>query len=228
VRPSRLGVSSLVIAATLTSSVAIGAALTPSTAADSGSTATRAAVARAVEVACVGTETSCRATVKLTGGASNKRVVIALPSTGMRLESVRPTSSDLKGAYLISGQARTAARRYAFTLNAARAPRGSAIVLRFRTPRNTTPRIIRCNGGATQCIAKLPLRGGAAHRKVVVQLPATDLGLVSVKPSTPTLRGAYSLTDQRLRAGHSEYQFVLDAVAGAPAGSFLRLAFATY
>jgi hypothetical protein len=60
----------------------------------------------------------------------------------------------------------------------------------------------------------------------VVQLPATDLGLVAVQPSSPSLRGAYSMARQHLRAGESEFVFVLSAVQAAPQGSHLTLTFA--
>lgn len=198
----------------------------------SGAAAPASAEAHAVRqstttVRCTGTATSCTATVSLAGGASNKRVVIQLPEAGMRLKSARPTSANLDGSYLISDQSSYAGgHRYAFTLSAAEAPRGSALKLRFTRPSGSTPHIVRCTGSASLCRATIPLGGGASNRKVVVQLPATDLGLVAVKPSSRTLNGAYSMSRQHLRAGDSEYAFVLSAVQGAPRGSHLTLTFA--
>jgi hypothetical protein len=179
-------------------------------------------------VRCTGTATSCTATVSLAGGASNERVMIQLPEAGMRVKSVRPTSADLDGSYLISNQSSTAGgHTYAFTMSAAEAPRGSALKVRFTRPSGSTPYIVRCTGSASLCHATIPIGGGASNRKVVVQLPATGLGLVAVKPSNSTLDGAYSMTRQHLRAGDSEYAFVLSAVQGAPRGSHLTLTFAS-
>jgi hypothetical protein len=45
---------------------------------------------RAVAVRCRGVPSLCRARVSLAGGASNKKVVIGLPDTDLRLSSVRP------------------------------------------------------------------------------------------------------------------------------------------
>lgn len=179
-------------------------------------------------VLCVGSSTSCTASVSLAGGASNQKVVIALPATGLRLVSARPTSSELDGAYLVSDQAmQPGGRRYSFILNAAESPAGSALRFTFRKTPSVTPAptILRCRG-AMACAVKVPLGVGASNRHVVVQLPRTDLGLISVKPSSPTLRGAYSISDQRLRRHHSEYEFVLNAVQATPAGSYLTMTFA--
>lgn len=186
------------------------------------------ATAPATTVRCTGTATSCTATVSLAGGASNERVVIQLPQAGMRVKSLRPTSADLDGSYLISDQSSYAGgHKYAFTMSAAEAPRGSALKVRFTKPSGSTPRIVRCTGSASLCHATIPIGGGASNRKVVVQLPGTGLGLVAVKPSSRTLEGAYSMTRQHLRAGDSEYAFVLSAVQGAPRGSHLTLTFAS-
>ena len=108
-----------------------------------------------------------------------------------------------------------------------RSPQGSALQFRFTRPSGSTPHIVRCTGNASLCHATIPIGGGASNRKVVVQLPGTDLGLVAVKPSSQTLEGAYSMTRQHLRAGDSEYAFVLSAVQGAPRGAHLTLTFAS-
>ena len=136
---------------------------------------------------------------------------------------------NLDGAYLVSDQARSAnGRQYTFALSAAEAPQGSALKFAFHTPGQRNAEIVRCTGGGATCTAQVGIGGGASNRLVVVQLPRTDLGLVSVRPSSSTLRGAYSLSDQRLRKGDSEYQLVLSAVEGTPAGSNLILTFARY
>ena len=64
-----------------------------------------------------------------------------------------------------------------------------------------------------------------ANRKVVVQLPGTDMAPASVAPGSPTLEGAYEIADQKLRTGGSEYVFTLSADQATRAGSYLRVAF---
>jgi hypothetical protein len=208
----------------LSSALAVGAFSLPAQGAVPGT----GSAGRSAEVACVGSSTSCTASVSLAGGASNKTVVVALPASGLRLVSAMPSSPNLDGAYLVSDQAMKAGgRRYTFTLNAAEAPAGSKLRFTFRKPGSVTPAptILRCTG-AMACTVKVPLGGGASNRHVVVQLPRVDLGLISVKPSSPVLKGAYSVSDQHLRKGHSEYEFVLNAVESTPAGSYLTMTFA--
>jgi hypothetical protein len=59
----------------------------------------------------------------------------------------------------------------------------------------------------------------------VIQLTDDDLRLLSVAPNRASLRGAYSITDQRLRQGGSEYALRLNAVRSISRGSFLRFRF---
>ena len=66
----------------------------------------------------------------------------------------------------------------------------------------------------------------AAAQPVVIQLPGADLGLVSVRPSNPTLAGAYDVSNQQFREGNSEYSLVLSAPESALAGSYLTFRFA--
>ncbi len=210
------------VGATLSAAVAVGVVLAPA----NGAAPTTESAGRTTQVKCVGSTTSCTASVSLAGGASNEKVVITLPSTGMRLVSFKPTSPNLDGAYIVSHQASKAGgRQYTFTLSAAEAPAGSALKVSFRKPGTAAPSILRCTG-AMGCTVKVPLGGGASNRHIVVQLPRTDLGLISVKPNSPVLNGAYSISDQHLRKGHSEYEFVLNAVQSIPAGSYLTLTFA--
>ena len=220
----------IIIAALATGATVSAAALTAGAVSPPahGAAASVGSSARAVQVSCVGSATACTATVGLAGGASNEKVVIRLPAAGLRLVSAAPTSSELNGAYLVSDQAmQPGGRSYTFTLSAAEAPARSALKFTFRKPPTTTPTptILRCTG-AMACTVKVPIGGGASNRRVVVQLPRLDLGLISVKPSSRTLRGAYSISDQRLRRHHSEYEFVLSAVQGTPAGSYLTMTFA--
>jgi pimeloyl-ACP methyl ester carboxylesterase len=84
---------------------------------------------------------------------------------------------------------------------------------------------VRCRGGPGLCRARVSLAGGASNKKVVVGLPDTDLGLSSVRPNRSSLRGAYGLFANRLRAGGSEYVFRLNAAQSIPRGSDLLLEF---
>lgn len=89
-------------------------------------------------VACRGGSHVCRARVSLAGGASNERIVIRLTDTDLRLVSVRPNRSYLRGAYLVSGgRFRLGGSEYVFTLNAVQSIRvGSYLFLTFRAPRD--------------------------------------------------------------------------------------------
>ena len=87
------------------------------------------------------------------------------------------------------------------------------------------PATLRCRGGADSCRARVDLAGGASDKKIVIRLSDTDLRLVSVRPNRRSLRGAYGLFGQRLRAGGSEYVFRLNAVQSIRRGAFLTLTF---
>ena len=94
-----------------------------------------------------------------------------------------------------------------------------------RELRMVRPATVRCRGGGDSCRARVSLAGGASDKRVTIELPDTDLRLVSVRPNRPSLRGAYGLFDQRLRRGGSEYTFGLNAVQSTPAGSDLVFTF---
>jgi pimeloyl-ACP methyl ester carboxylesterase len=89
---------------------------------------------RAATVRCRGGPSSCRVRVSLAGGASNKRVVIRLSDTDLRLVSVRPNRRSLRGEYGLSDhRLRRAGSRYVVTLDAAQSiRRGSYLVFTFR------------------------------------------------------------------------------------------------
>ena len=53
-------------------------------------------------VRCRGDGDSCSARVSLAGGASNKKVVVDLTDTDLRLVSVRPNCRSLRGAYKLA------------------------------------------------------------------------------------------------------------------------------
>jgi pimeloyl-ACP methyl ester carboxylesterase len=83
----------------------------------------------------------------------------------------------------------------------------------------------RCRGGGSSCRARVSLAGGASDKKVVIRLTDTDLRLVSVRPNRGSLRGAYGLFANRMRAGGSEYVFRLNAAQSTPRGSYLVFTF---
>jgi pimeloyl-ACP methyl ester carboxylesterase len=87
------------------------------------------------------------------------------------------------------------------------------------------PAAVRCGGGPESCRATVNLAGGASDKRVVIRLSDSDLRLVSVRPNRRSLRGAYGLSDQRLRAGGSEYVFRLNAVQSTRRGAYLTLTF---
>ena len=86
---------------------------------------------------CRGGPGLCRARVSLAGGASNKRVVIRLPDTDLRLSSVRPNRRSLRGAYgMFANHLRHRGSEFVFRLNAAQSiPRGSHLTFTFRATR---------------------------------------------------------------------------------------------
>lgn len=101
----------------------------------------------------------------------------------------------------------------------------SAIDSVRRELRMVRPATARCRGGGDSCRARVSLAGGASNKRVVVRLTDTDLRLVSVRPNRRSLRGAYGLFANRLRAGGSEYVFKLNAAQSIPRGSDLLLEF---
>ena len=87
------------------------------------------------------------------------------------------------------------------------------------------PTTVRCRGGGDSCRARVSLAGGASNKRVTIELPDTDLRLVSVRPNRRSLRGAYGLFGQRLRSGGSQYLVRLNAVQSIPPGSDLIFTF---
>ena len=94
-----------------------------------------------------------------------------------------------------------------------------------RVLRMVRPAAVRCRGDADSCRARVSLAGGASNKKVVIDLTDTDLRLVSGKPNRRSLRDAYGLFGQRLRAGGTRYAFRLDAVQSIRRGAYLTLTF---
>jgi pimeloyl-ACP methyl ester carboxylesterase len=89
---------------------------------------------RPAAVRCRGGAASCRARVSLAGGASNKKLVIDLTDTDLRLVSVRPNRPSLRDAYGLSDpRQRQGSLQYQVTLSAAQSiPRGDDLIFTFR------------------------------------------------------------------------------------------------
>jgi hypothetical protein len=83
---------------------------------------------------------------------------------------------------------------------------------------------VQCRGGSSACTARVSLAGGV-NEPVVIRLSDTDLRLVSVSPNRASLRGAYLLTHERLRAGGSEFVARLTADQSIGRRSFLTFRF---
>jgi hypothetical protein len=101
----------------------------------------------------------------------------------------------------------------------------SFLTFRFREHGGGRTTVVRCRGGSNACTARVSLAGGASNEPVVIQLTDDDLRLLSVRPNRPGLRGAYSITSQRLRPGGTEYALRLNAVQSIRRGSFLIFRF---
>ncbi len=109
---------------------AISGALLPLAAA--GALATPAS-ARTLSITCRGGSGSCNAVVPVAGGASNEKLRVALTDTNLKLVSVTPRPSFIRGGYLLTrGSYSLGGSLYTVTLNAVRAiPRGATLTLRF-------------------------------------------------------------------------------------------------
>jgi hypothetical protein len=85
-------------------------------------------------IRCKGGPRACTATVPIAGGASNRKLIIKLTDTNLRLLSVTAVPVRSNGAYLLTGgRFMTGGSQYRVTLDAARAnPKGSHLVMRFR------------------------------------------------------------------------------------------------
>jgi pimeloyl-ACP methyl ester carboxylesterase len=94
-----------------------------------------------------------------------------------------------------------------------------------RILRMVRPATVRCRAGADFCRASVSLAGGASNKQVVIRLSHSDLRLVSVRPNRRTLRDAYGLLGQRLRAGGTKYTFRLNAAQSIRRGAYLTITF---
>jgi hypothetical protein len=97
---------------------------------------TDALAAQPKPIKCKGGSSSCVATISLAGGASNKKLRIALTDTDLKLVGVSAKPSEVKGAYNLSkGSYSLGGSLYTVTLNAVKAiPKGATLTLKFAVP----------------------------------------------------------------------------------------------
>ncbi len=112
------------------------ALLAPAAHAAHGDAPSGEAAAKAVNVKCKGGSNECRAVVSLAGGASNRKLRIALSDTDLKLAGVTPKPSSVKGAYNLSkGGYSLGGSLYTVTLNAVQSiGKGATLTLRFAVP----------------------------------------------------------------------------------------------
>ncbi len=91
------------------------------------------AAARPLNVRCLGGGSSCSAIVGLAGGASNKKLQIALTDTNLKLVRIVAKPSSVRGAYLLSGgRYSLGGSVFTVTLNAVRSiGKGATLTLEF-------------------------------------------------------------------------------------------------
>jgi hypothetical protein len=91
------------------------------------------ASAKTVSIKCRGGSSSCTATIGLAGGASNKKLKIALTDTNLKLVGASVKPSEVKGAYSLSkGGYSLGGSLYTVTLNAVQSiPKGATLTLKF-------------------------------------------------------------------------------------------------
>ena len=98
--------------------------------------ASASASSKPVAITCRGSSSSCSAVINLAGGASNKKLRIALSDTDLKLVARVVKPSSVRGAYSLShGSYSLGGSLYTVTLNAVQAiPRGATLTLKFAEP----------------------------------------------------------------------------------------------
>jgi hypothetical protein len=91
---------------------------------------------RTVSIVCRGGGNSCSAVVSVAGGASNRKLRIALSDTDLKLVGVLAKPTSIRGAYILSrGSYSLGGSVYTVTLNAVQSiPKGATLTLRFAVP----------------------------------------------------------------------------------------------
>ncbi len=163
-RRERCITARMVSSAALILSALVAAVLATPVVAFSGEVAATAA-AKTVSVTCKGNAVACKAVVSVAGGASNRKLRIALSDTDLKLSGVVAKPSSIRGAYELSGGSYSlGGSLYTVTLNAVQAiPRGATLTFNFAVP----ARMMSCKsvttGIAHLSVAKLGSKqaGGA-------------------------------------------------------------------
>ncbi len=95
--------------------------------------ATATGAGRTVNVTCRGGGDSCTAVIGLAGGASDKKLRIALTDTDLKLVAVVAKPTSIRGAYLLSnGRYSLGGSLFTVTLSAVRSiGRGATLTLKF-------------------------------------------------------------------------------------------------
>jgi hypothetical protein len=120
----------------LVRSVALWGALLASVAAASAGASSAVSAGKTVSITCRGGGNSCSAVISLAGGASNKKLRIALSDTDLKLVARVVKPSSVRGAYSLShGAYSLGGSLYTVTLNAVQSiPKGATLTLKFAEP----------------------------------------------------------------------------------------------
>ena len=187
------------------------------------------AAAQVTEVPCRGNEAICTANVSLTGGASNKPVMLMLPGTDLKIRAVNGVPSSLQGAFLRSkGTYSLGGSAYSFTFSAVGSIDSGYMSMTFtnpQRPQGRVPKSVTCLGGERVCTAHISLRGGADDKRIQVKLPGTNLKLAARVPTPPATRKLFSMSDGDYSLGGSVYTFTLDTDRSFGKGAWLALTF---
>ena len=187
------------------------------------------AAAQVTEVPCRGNEAICTANVSLTGGASNKPVMLMLPGTDLKIRAVNGVPSSLQGAFVRSkGTYSLGGSAYSFTFSAVGSIDSGYMSMTFtnpQRPQGRVPKSVTCLGGERVCTAHISLRGGADDKRIQVKLPGTNLKLAARVPTPPATRKLFSMSDGDYSLGGSVYTFTLDTDRSFGKGAWLALTF---
>jgi hypothetical protein len=187
------------------------------------------AAAQVTEVPCRGNEAICTANVSLTGGASNKPVMLMLPGTDLKIRAVNGVPSSLQGAFVRSkGTYSLGGSAYSFTFSAVGSIDSGYMSMTFTNPhrpQGRVPKSVTCLGGERVCTAHISLRGGADDKRIQVKLPGTNLKLAARVPTPPATRKLFSMSDGDYSLGGSVYTFTLDTDRSFGKGAWLALTF---
>lgn len=187
------------------------------------------AAAQVTEVPCRGNEAICTANVSLTGGASNKPVMLMLPGTDLKIRAVNGVPSSLQGAFVRSkGTYSLGGSAYSFTFSAVGSIDSGYMSMTFinpHRPQGRVPKSVTCLGGERVCTAHISLRGGADDKRIQVKLPGTNLKLAARVPTPPATRKLFSMSDGDYSLGGSVYTFTLDTDRSFGKGAWLALTF---